>query len=75
MYTILSFTVQDGVSPLFVASQKGRTDVVDLLLKAEADVHQTDEVLSLYTCTCRFCQTSQLENSEKLRRDTSIVYM
>ena len=40
VYTILSFTVQDGDSPLFMASQNGHTDIVDLLLKAGADVHQ-----------------------------------
>ena len=51
------FTVQDGFSPLYVASQEGHTDVVDLLLKAGADVHQMSKVhvLPLYmppTCTC-----------------------
>ena len=48
------FTVQDGFSPLYVASQEGHTDVVDLLLKAGADVHQMAKVLPLYmppTCT------------------------
>ena len=55
VYTILSFTVQNGVSPLFMASQNGHTDIVDLLLKAGADVHQMAKVLPLYmppTCTC-----------------------
>ena len=48
-------TVQDGFSPLYVASQFGHTDVLDLLLKAGADVHQMAKVLPLYmppTCTC-----------------------
>ena len=44
MYTILSFTVQNGASPLFIASQNGHTDIVDLLLKAGADVHKTRKV-------------------------------
>ena len=44
VYTILSFTVQDGVGPLFMASQEGHTDIVDLLLKAGADVHQARKV-------------------------------
>ena len=38
------FTVQDGVGPLYVASQEGHTDIVDLLLKAGADVHQAKKV-------------------------------
>ena len=58
VYTILSFTVQDGASPLYVASHNGHTDIVDLLLKTGADVHQTNKVLPLYTC--RFWPTSQL---------------
>ena len=32
---------QDGCSPLFVASLKGHTDVVDLLVKEGADVNLT----------------------------------
>ena len=37
---------QDGVSPVYVASQKGHTEVVDLLVRAGADIHlaSTDEV-------------------------------
>ena len=36
-----SLTVQDGFSPVYVASQMGHTDVVDVLVKAGADVNQT----------------------------------
>ena len=32
-------SVQDGVSPVYVASQYGHTDVVDLLVQAGADIH------------------------------------
>ena len=32
--------LQDGASPLYVASQEGHTDVVDILIKAGADIHQ-----------------------------------
>ena len=32
--------IQDGLSPVYIASQKGHTDVVDVLVKAGADVHQ-----------------------------------
>ena len=43
--TSYSLTVQIGASPLYVASQEGHSDVVDILLKAGADVHQaTTEV-------------------------------
>ena len=32
--------MQNGASPLYAASEKGHSDVVDILLKAGADVHQ-----------------------------------
>ena len=35
-----SLTVQDGLSPVYVASECGYTDVVDVLVKAGADVNQ-----------------------------------
>ena len=35
-----SLTVQDGLSPVYVASECGHTDVVDVLVKAGADVNQ-----------------------------------
>ena len=38
--TSYSLTVQDGLSPLYAASEYGHSDVVDILLKAGADVHQ-----------------------------------
>ena len=31
--------VQDGLSPMYVASQEGHTEVVDLLVQAGADIH------------------------------------
>ena len=46
-----SFTVQDGISPLYAASQKGHTDVVDLLVRAGADVHlATTKVFAYIMC-------------------------
>ena len=38
--------MQDGVSPVYVASQNGHTEVVDLLVQAGANIHlaTTDEV-------------------------------
>ena len=44
-----SLTVQDGLSPLYVASCNGHTEVVDVLVKAGADVHQATKV--------RVCET------------------
>ena len=72
IYTILSFTVQYGASPLFMASQNGHTDIVDLLLKAGADVHQTYTVLLLYICM--FCQTSQLEKLHVFQTSEYVIY-
>ena len=33
------FLVQDGYSPVYIASQNGHTDVVDLLVSEGADIH------------------------------------
>ena len=41
-YTI---TIQDGLSPLYVASEYGHTDVVDILVKEGADVNQAATVV------------------------------
>ena len=43
-YNILSSTAQDGTSPLFIASQNGHTQNVELLLKKVADPNLTDMV-------------------------------
>ena len=45
--------IQDGLSPLYVASREGHTDVVDMLVKAGADVNQaTIEVhIHVHACT------------------------
>ena len=50
----ISLTVQDGLSPLYVASGNGHSEVVDVLVKAGADVHQAttkvcEEMLCLYS--------------------------
>ena len=46
MYSFVSFTVQDGISPLHVASQFGRTEIVEILLKG-ADPNLTTKVWRL----------------------------
>ena len=54
--TSTSFSgLQDGYSPLCVASQNGHTDVVDILLRKGADVNQatTEEVCAtINLCVC-----------------------
>ena len=40
----LSLSIQDGVSPLMIASFNGRVVVVNILLKAHADVHSQKKV-------------------------------
>ena len=45
---VVSFTVQDGASPLYAASQEGHTDVVDILVKAGANVNQANTVVCLF---------------------------
>ena len=54
VYTILSLTVQDGYSPLYAASENGHTEIVDLLVRAGADVNQatTQVYTCIRTCTC-----------------------
>ena len=42
---------QDGLSPLYVASQYGRTEVVDVLLNAGAGVNQATKVHYHYMYT------------------------
>ena len=46
-YNILSSTAQDGVSPLFIASQNGHTQIVELLLRKGADPNLTRTVCGL----------------------------
>ena len=46
-YNILSSTAQDGISPLYIASQNGHTQTVELLLREGADPNLTDKVCGL----------------------------
>ena len=47
---ILSLTVQDGFSPLYAASHEGHTEIVDLLVRAGADVNQATTKVHNYIC-------------------------
>ena len=40
MFTGLYTPLQDGASPLFIASQEGHSEVVDVLVKNGANVNQ-----------------------------------
>ena len=40
LFPVSYFTcVQDGISPMYAASENGHTEVVDLLVQAGADIH------------------------------------
>ena len=41
-------SVQDGLSPVYFASQEGHPDVVDLLVQAGADIDL--DISEVYTC-------------------------
>ena len=44
----VTLCLQNGSSPVYVASENGHTDVVDLLVQAGADIHLADpEVYTL----------------------------
>ena len=49
-------TIQNGASPLYVASQEGHTDVVDILVKAGADVNQANTVVCAFELGLRDTQ-------------------
>ena len=50
--------IQENYSPVFVASQEGHTQVVELLIGAGANVHlATSEVLWV-KILCLFCKVS-----------------
>ena len=69
MHNVLS-CLQDGASPLFIASQGGHCDVVDILLKNGANINQAMQVwniqyVSMYVhvrvteYTCTYSRTSK----------------
>ena len=60
--------IQNGISPLYAASQNGHTDVVDLLVRAGADVHlATTEVFAYTLCgqviTCLHVSNSMFSDT------------
>ena len=51
---IIHTVPQNGCSPLYVASEMGHTDVVDILLRSGADVHQTAIKVRIYAVISMF---------------------
>ena len=49
---------QNGVSPVYVASQKGHTEVVDLLVQAGADIPLATTKVCTYTHSVLFSSSS-----------------
>jgi ankyrin repeat protein len=48
---IVCCTLQNGTTPIYLASQKGHTDVLQLLIDARADVNQPNKVTFLLSPT------------------------
>ena len=48
---LMGFVLQDGLSPLYMASQKGHLDIVKTLIEAGANINQSVKV-STHTYTC-----------------------
>ena len=41
---------QDGFTPVYAASQEGHGDIIDILVRAGADVNQEMTVVSFHKC-------------------------
>ena len=52
---MISSTIQNGASPLYVASQAGQTEVVDTLLKSGADPNLANTVWGLMYMFIHMC--------------------
>ncbi len=50
-HVFVGFLIQDGTTPLFMASQNGHPEVVELLLQNSATVDAQREVSLLCPCT------------------------
>ena len=48
---LMGFVLQDGLSPLHMASQEGHLDVVQTLIEAAANINQANKV-STHTYPC-----------------------
>ena len=55
MFMYICSTIQDGISPLYVASLSGHTGVVYAVLKIGADPNQVAKVQNLVCLSSPFC--------------------
>ena len=51
VYIVLYHSLQDGVTPLILASQKGHKDIVEVLLNHGAEVDLPDKVSVCVSCS------------------------
>ena len=69
LFPVSYFTcVQGGISPVYVASQKGHTEVMDLLVQAGADINlaTTDEVhVSTHTLSSSVAAVIETDHTHK----------
>ena len=69
LFAVSYFTcVQDGHSPVYAASVKGHTEVVDLLVQAGADIHlaTTEEVhVSTHTVSSSVAAVVETDHTHK----------
>ena len=55
--------IQEGATPLYIASQKGHTDVVDYLIRAGASINLAARVWRLhYTMQCIQCTLYMMQS-------------
>ena len=63
MYSIVSSTVQNGLSPLYAASAMGHSQIVDILLLKGAEPNLTTKVrmctgVAITSLTCVLCASA-----------------
>lgn len=58
MHCTLSLFIQDGITPLMVASSRGHVDVVRVLIEARADIHSQDKVWHILAKQSTDCDDS-----------------
>ena len=69
LFVVPFFTsMKDGISPVYVASQNGHTEVVDLLVQARADINlaTTDEEVHVSTHTVSSSVAAVVETNVRL---------
>ena len=59
----ITLCLQNGCSPVFVASHNGHTDVVDLLVQAGADIHLATTKVYINTHSVLLSSNSSCETA------------